>query len=119
MPVDSGDILRAYCTFVEKHKCIVCICPRLRLFFFINSEPRRTTPTAQLLIKKSEYPFLDHDSYINAALLFELPASDLSKSILLGSLSIDTRNEIVRIVEDSRYLPALRREIITSNLISN
>jgi hypothetical protein len=117
MTLKTGDIIHAYCHFVSNYKYIICVCPKYPYFFFINSEPRRQTPGAQIEIKKEDFPFLSHDSYINTATLFTIYANEVDKSTPMGSLPSHVKTEIIKVISNCGYLSPNHKALITSNLV--
>ncbi len=115
MTLKHGDILHAYCAFIPDYKYVVCICSQTRLFFLINSKPRNSTPDAQVIVEKKEYPFLDHDSYINTATVITIYPAEINKAQIKGKLSEIKRSEIVRIVKQCKYLTPIQKNIIENN----
>lgn len=119
MSLNTGDILLVYCNFVGRKKCVICICPKKCYFFLINSEPRRTSPEAQIEIKQKEYSsFLKRDSYINTAEIMKLPLDDVTNGKKLGFLKSATKNIILEVVKDSKYLPKKHIELTVLNFTS-
>ena len=115
MPLENGDILHAYCAFIPDYKYVVCICSQARLFFLINSKPRKTTPDAQVLIEKENYPFLEYDSYINTATVITIYPAEISKAKLKGKLSETKKAEVARISKQCGYLTLKQKNLIENN----
>jgi hypothetical protein len=115
--LSPGDIFYIYVTYIHDphYKYIICICPDHPLFFFINTEPRRTKLDAQLLIKKDDYPFLAYDSYINTGEMVTFGARALQWAKWVGRLTAKTKAEILEITKNSRYLPPLHCKKISEN----
>lgn len=64
----SGDVIYIYCVYAKpkpKYKYAITINDNPPLFFLINTQPRRSTPDAQIYIQKHELPCLMHDSYVD------------------------------------------------------
>lgn len=115
MILEHGDILHAFCAFIPDYKYVICICSQTPLFFLINSKPRNSTPDAQVIIEKKEYPFLDHDSYINTATIITIYQNEINKATRKGKLSETKKSEIVKIVKQCRYLTPNQKELIEGN----
>lgn len=117
MELKAGDILHAYCVFIPDHKYVICVCPVFPYFFLINSEPRRKTPDAQIKIKKEDFPFLTQDySYINTATICTLYPDEINKATYKGSLPDHVKEEVIRVVDESKYLSPNLRSLIKTNL---
>jgi len=114
----AGDILYVYCIFIDPphYKYAVCICPEYPLFFFINSEPRRSTADAQILIKKSDFPFLTYDSYINTATVVTFRQRELNEAEKKGRLTSQLKKRIIDVVKNHKYLPPRHTQLVFDNL---
>jgi len=127
-----GKILRLYCTFTNppKEKYFVLAYSNLNsLLFIINSnvheyiKQRKYLLHCQDEITASDYPFLKHDSYINCAkvikhfdrqLIEEQLLDDLNR--IKGELKPDTRNEIIRAVDNAKTISPKHKELIMNAL---
>jgi hypothetical protein len=116
MKLKAGDIIYVYCTFVGDYKYVICLCPKYPYFFLINSEPRRITPDAQIKIKKVDFPFLSHDSYINTATICTIYPDEINKATPKGSLPSHIKAEIIEVVNKHRYLSPNQKILIKTNL---
>lgn len=122
MPLNPGDAIHAYCAFTlpfPSWKFLICVCPSTLLFFLISSEPRRLTPDAQIKIqKKEDLPFLDHDSYINTAIICTIDSEELKKSIHKGSLPPHIKRKILETLQalNCKYLSFHQNNLIKTNL---
>ena len=116
MSLATGDMLYVYCSQVNNNKFVICICPKNFYCFLINTEPRKTSPDAQIEIKKSEYPFLKHNSFINTAFVVKIPPDDMTKGKKLGILKTAMKNKIKDVVGESKYLSDKYKNIVLSNL---
>jgi hypothetical protein len=117
MALKAGDIIHVFCTFISDHKFVVCICPDHPLFFLINSEPRRSTLDAQVLIKQAEFKsFLKQDSYINTATPITIYPLELSKAKSVGILTDSLKSEIVKVVKECGHLSPIMQTLIENNL---
>jgi hypothetical protein len=115
MALATGDILYVYFSQISRNKFVVCICPNNCYCFLINTDSRKTSPDAQVTIKKTEYPYLDYDSFINTASIVQILVEDMDKGKKLGILKVGARNEIKGIMGISKYLPSAHKEIVLSN----
>ena len=117
MELKAGDIIHVYCTFIPDYKYVICVCPIYPYFFLINSEPRRKTPDAQIKIKKEDFPFLSNEySYINTATICTIYPNEINKATLKGSLPTHIKAEIIKVVNECRYLSPNQKILIKTNL---
>jgi len=116
--LQPGDVLYIYCIYIKppSYKYIVCICPEPPLFFFINTESRRKTPDANVLVEKTELPCLSHDSYIDTATPITFSPHDLKSANLKGDLPESVRERIKDAVTKHNYLAPRYIEKILNNL---
>lgn len=84
---------------------VVCVEPRLGLYYRINSEPKWQVPVT---IYKSNNPFLDHDSYLECGSPLELDDYLVEESI--------QENGILGMLHAS-HIPAICAAIIRSRRI--
>lgn len=115
-----GDVLYIYCRYIDPphYKYVVCTCPNSPLFFFINSEPRRRTPDAQVLISKSDFPFLHHDSYIDTARMCTFYQDEITQAQKKMPLTQSLMQEIASVVTKHNHLPPRHIQIILNNFAS-
>jgi len=117
MEIKAGDIIHAYCAFIPDYKYVICVCPKYPYFFLINSEPRRKRAKVLLKIKKEDFPFLSYDySYINTATIITLYSNEINKATHKGVLPAHVKDEIVKVVNECRYLSPNQKNVITTNL---
>jgi len=117
MALKAGDIIHVFCAFISNYKFVVCICPDHPLFFLINSQPRRSTPDAQVLIKKAEFAsFLQKDSYINTATPITIYPQELRKAKSVGILTDSLKSEIVKVVKECGHLSSRQQTLIENNM---
>ena len=117
--LQSGDVLYIYCKFVKptpKHKYVVCVSPQYPLFFLINTEPRKISPEAQVLVKASELPFLKYDSYINTAMLCTFSLNEIQRAQKKGVLTHPIIESIKSAVTKQKYLTQKQIELVLNNL---
>jgi hypothetical protein len=113
-----GDVIHVFCIFItpQKRKYAVCVCPNQSLFFFINTQPRRSKSDAQLLVTRKELPFLQWDSYINTGALYKLREKELSEASLVGQLPAVIMKQIASMVSAHGYLTELQKQLVLNNL---
>jgi len=117
MALNPGDLLYIFCIFRDPpdYKYVVCTRPRFPLFFLVNSQPRRTSPDAQILIKRSDFPFLKYDSYIDVSKMVTFGREEIEKAEWKGSLTPSLIQEIREIVRKTDYLPPHHKQIVFEN----
>ncbi len=115
--LQSGDVIYIYCVFIKPpdYKYAVCVCPKSTLFFFINSDSRRISPDAQLLIKKSDLPRLSYDSYISTAKLLFFSMEKVNAAEKRGRLPVSVKQQIIEVVKNHNYLPARHERLVFDN----
>jgi hypothetical protein len=115
--LSPGDVIHVFCIFItpQKHKYAVCVCQNTKLFFFINTEPRRSRPGVQLPVTKRDLPFLQWDSYIDTGALYKFRAIELSASQLVGQLPDALKLEITKMVSAHGYLTEIQKQIVLNN----
>jgi hypothetical protein len=116
MELKAGDVIYAYCAFVPGNKFLICLCPSPPYFFFINSEPRRQTPDAQIEITKKDLAFLKHVSYINTATICTIYPEEIIDATPKGPLPAYLKEKILKVIDGSRYLSANQQAMIKTNL---
>ena len=126
-----GQILYLFFEFLNpeksKYSVLVCDCDKPFLFFantnvapFIRRNPDMLA--AQVRITPAEYPFLDHDSYINCSevicylLRKDIEDQDTNGSVIRGRLSQATRSRVVEVVEGCRTLTPRQKTAIVEYL---
>ena len=114
--LNAGDVLLIYCSSINppKSKYVLCVSP-FPLFFFINSEPRRSKLDAQVLIKKDELSFLVKDSYINTGTVVTFSQYELQQSKHLGTLKDIIKGEVKKVVSNHGYLTEIHKEVVINN----
>jgi hypothetical protein len=119
--LSAGKIIKVFCVFAKpkpKLKYAVCICPVARLFFLINSEPRRTSLDAQVLIAKNDFKFLKQDSYINAATICVFPEKEIDLGSEIDFITIALKAEIIKVTQECKYHSLSNKELIAKNFSS-
>lgn len=126
-----GQILHLFCIFTEpsKYKFLVLVSVEPLLFFFINSEInsfKRNKPdllNAQIEIKKSDYTFLDHDSFIDCSQVIEYFTKkeieiQLEHDINNIKIKIDeaTKKKILEAVKISKTITPVCKDAIIASL---
>ena len=129
-----GCFVLLYCDFTDPPKdkfFLVASINPLVLLFIVNSNIRPFIANrpklleSQVLLKPQDYGFLDHDSYlachevINYFSLDDI-IEELNKDLsrIKGSLTVATRDEIVKILNKNMSLTLEQRVIITKSLNS-
>lgn len=113
--ISPGDVLWVYARFLAspKPKYALCVCAEeQQLFFFINSEPRRSKPDAQVEVTPADLHFLSHTSFINTGTPLVFPDQDLENAKPMGRLPTNKLKEVADVVANNRYLPANQKKRI-------
>ncbi len=91
-------------------------------FFYINSRindfifRKQQLLDLQYIIRKSDYPFLKYDSFINASALLKIPITTLSSQLQMGETAYVSNmrsqhiNEILEAVRQSRLFTDIEKE---------
>lgn len=118
MTIRPGDIISVYCVFINPphYKYAVCVSPELAIFFFINTDKRRRTPDAQVLVSTSELPALKYDSYINTAEVVTFNQMHLSAAKIIDRLPDKVKERIKSVVATHKYLPPRYSALVFENL---
>jgi hypothetical protein len=130
----AGQVLYLFCPFTHPHKekYLVLACGGdMPLIFVINSQisayiQKRGLEQMQVLLRASEYAFLDHDSYVDCS----NPRNDLSNADILkqilpdmsrvkGELNAASKAEIVRVVQGARAIAPIEKRMIVTALTSH
>jgi len=121
MALNPGDVLYIFTLFAKpkpKSKFAICICNIQKLFFLINSCPRKRTPEANLLVKPEELPCLDHDSYIDTSQFFRYYSSEIENAKESGVLSDHLKSKIKKVAIKNRYLTGNQKKLIKTNFVT-
>jgi len=115
-----GDVIYVYCNFIKPpdYKYCVCIDSSQHLFFFINTNQRRKSPDADVLVTQNELPFLKYNSYINTATPIRIIGEDLKKGDNKGQLPDNVIMKILKTVYTSIYISPFYKKIIWNNISS-
>lgn len=101
MTVEIGEILLIENNeiYPPKKKFSVCVCISPNYFFLINSENRafyKCTP-----IRRSEHPFLSHDSFISCVRPFLYSEEQIANAKRKGSLSFKELRVLLDFIEQN------------------
>jgi hypothetical protein len=121
MILTPGKIIHVFCVFARppKLKYAVCICPKSRFFFLINSKPRNTLPDTQVLIRKSDFTFLAEDSYINAGTICVISEDEINHGKEIDFLTTPLKSEIIKVTENCKYHSSVNKDLIVRSLSEN
>ncbi len=121
--LSPGDVILIYCrNLKDPHdKFAVCVCPKRKWFFFINSEPRKRKPDAQVEIRTYELASLDHDSWIDTSSIKSFSDAELipakrDRNRHKGTLSPAVRLKIKKAVREHNRLSEVQAKVIDENL---
>lgn len=96
---------------------VVCVEPARGFFFRINTEPKWQTPIA---IKKSEHPFLEHDSHLECGIPLDLDEYVVQQSLdgrgVIGTIHKRHVPEIIEAVAKAATLSQNDKTAITAAL---
>ena len=131
--LQSGQVLYLFCPFTNppKEKYLALVCHGARpLLFVLNSElnsfraNRPEISTCQVVLRKAEYAFLDHDSYLDcsevvdsfdeSAIIRQL-TGDLQR--IKGTLNPATKVQIITVVKQAVTLNAVEKTAIIGALL--
>jgi hypothetical protein len=118
MILTPGKIIHVFCVFAKppKHKYAVCVCPRARFFFLINSKPRNTLPDAQVLISSSDFTFLTEDSYINTGTICVISEDEINHGKEIDFLTESLKSKIIKVTENCKYHSPANKDLIARSL---
>jgi hypothetical protein len=119
MTLQAGDVIYVYCHSFDAPdwKYFVCVCPQHPYFFFVNSQAKKRTMDAQVKIRQQDFPFLTHDpSYIDTSTMVILYKNDMATARSKGSVPTHVREQIVKLVGQSKYLSPDLKSLINGNL---
>lgn len=124
-----GVILHIYSDYVQKKKYLVLVCniedPHI---FFINTQPtaftrkRKDLMDCQIVLKKDEYDFLKHDSYLDCATLVKLSKEEIEQQVksdygcIKGVISATTKLKLINAVSKARPIPGKKKATILKDL---
>ncbi|MBA4318489.1 MAG: hypothetical protein C0412_08815 [Flavobacterium sp.] len=127
-----GQILKLFCSFTkppkEKYLLLASVNPTVCIFIINTSihpfiKSKHDLLEAQVLMKKVDYQFLDHDSYIAChELINHFTIEEVKKQLLLdasrikGRINSITRNNILISVDNCRALPKTDKKIIVNGM---
>ena len=117
MPLTAGDVLLIYCNYIKPphDKFCVCICPKRRWFFFINSEPRRAN-IGQVAVLPRDLACLDHKSYIDTSKILTFSSGELSKAQHKEGINPTIRLKIRLAVQAHGVLQTTQAQVVGQNL---
>lgn len=131
--IAPGQIFYLFCATSDKTKkdkfLVVAACSEPLLFFVINSDInsfKKLRPhliPLQIEIDPSNYPFLDHKSYIDCSKTVEWFTEDEIVNQVIQDmgrikteLTRETRNKICQEIRSSRVFPLIEKDTIISDL---
>lgn len=119
MPLKPLDVIWIYDEFIRPPgpKMVVCIEPRLGLFFRINTEGKWQTP---IKLEKAGHPFLTRDSHLECGEPLELDDYIVEQSLrgkgVIGTIIPQLASRIFQVVDAARTISAADKEIIRKAL---
>jgi len=108
-----GDIYYFENVHVFKLKFNVCVAPGL--FLLVNTDKK----AHNVMISRSDYPFLDYDSFVHCSwpCVYE-PDEEIKGALPKGRLKLATVREIIQCVQGCRILPRTQKDIIIPSLLA-
>ena len=108
-----GEIYRFPSVHAAKIKYHVCVAPGW--FVFINTDASKHDC---LPIVRADYPFLDHDSFINASRIFEYePDEEIIGALRTAVLLKKTARDLIQAVQRSRVLKPVQKDVVIGQLL--
>lgn len=125
----AGSVFKIYATNTNppKYKIIVLVAVNDEValvgYIFVNSDPSwhcvdtDELRNLQLFLSHDTRNYLDHDSYLDCSDLMSLPLSDLDNafaadgSILLGSLSADDLEKVIKKVTGAKTISKKQKKL--------
>ena len=127
-----GQVLYLFSQFTRppKEKYLVLACPgSTSLLFVINSRihpfiaKRPELNQAQIKLSVSNYPFLEHDSFINCSEVIDaFDETDIKNQLLSdlgrikGELNVDTKQAIIQVVQKAKTISKQHKTLIINAL---
>lgn len=121
MALNPGDVLYIYTSVAKprpKFKYAICVCNLQNLFFLINSDPRKLTPEADVLVRPDELPCLDHVSYIDTSKFFKYYPSEINNAKEKGTLPDYLKHRIKEAANGHRNLTGNQKKLIETNFFT-
>lgn len=115
MDLNPGDVIHIYSLFTSptpKYKYAICVCDLQKMFFLINTEPRRLTPKAQVLIKVEELPCLKNNSYVDTSKFIRYYPSEINSADKIGKLSDYLKHKIKEAALQNCNLPKNHKKLV-------
>lgn len=112
----AGDVILVNCQLTNppKEKFAICVCPEKKLFFFINSQPRRLAE-AQVEIQDYELDCLSHNSHVDTSKVVTFSECELQTSRHKGPLSNMLKLRIKRRVREHPHLAKRYADLVDRN----
>lgn len=103
----------------RRNKYCLCLCADESLFFIINTHPFKHAPVeTQIKVYKSQMDFLDHDSYLDASKLKNIPIEIVESGIKkdgIFSPSVEALKHLKCIIAQQPYLAMRHIKILQNN----
>jgi hypothetical protein len=132
--ITPGQVLKLFCSFTnppkEKFLLVVSVNPAICIFIINTSihpfiKSKYDLLESQVLIKKEDYQFLDHDSYIAChEIINHFSMDEIRKQIQLDisrikeKINANTRNNILIAIDKCRALSKVEKDIVINGLNS-
>ena len=114
--LSAGDLILVNCQFTNppKEKFAICVCPEEKLFFFINSRPRRLAE-AQVEIQDYELDCLSHYSHVDTSKVVTFSERELHTSRQLDHISNLLKLRIKNRVRGHPHLAKRYADLVEQN----
>ena len=111
-----GGVILVNCTLIKppKPKFAICVSPNQKLFFFINSKPRRLAD-AQVKVQEFELACLAHDSYVDTSKMVTFSVNELASAQDRDLISNTVKLRIKNCVRNHSHLPGRQIELLEAN----
>ena len=118
--MESGDVIRCKVTFPNlrvRIKRLIVVDPETRECLCINSEPRKFTPQATIILSPSEASYLDHESHVDTSKLERPFQEDFNQANVIGHISNDIKDKIRDQLEENTILAPRYKKLIQAKFL--
>lgn len=119
MPLNALDVIWIYDGFIRPPgpKMVVCVDPKLGLFFRINTDPKWQTPVK---LEQAAHKFLEWDSYLECGEPLDLDDYIIDESLrkrgVIGQVIPQLAKEIYAAVASAKTISPADKELIRKAL---
>ena len=114
--LSAGDVILVKCQFTKppKDKFAICVSPKEKLFFFINSKPGRLAD-AQVEIQKHHFDCLSYNSHVETSKVVTFSPREMKTSRHKGHLSNMLKLRIKKTVRQHPHLAKRYADLVEQN----